>query len=130
MKKLRPFLVVIGGLVVIGIITNSGGSSEAADSPSEQAAPAEPGQYAELAQCLTDNEFVMYGTDRCSHCQNQKKMFGSDFQYVTFIDCDDEKMKCTQAGVTGYPTRVDKAGQAYPGTRQLEQLAQYAGCEI
>ena len=41
-----------------------------------------------LAKCLTEKNVVMYGTEWCSHCQNQKKAFGDDFKDVTFVDCD------------------------------------------
>ena len=35
-----------------------------------------------LAQYLTSQNVTMYGTSWCSHCQNQKKLFGKSFKYI------------------------------------------------
>ena len=35
-----------------------------------------PGQYDNLAQCLTDKGAKFYGAFWCSHCQEQKAEFG------------------------------------------------------
>src|SRR5665811_873658 len=47
-------------------------------------APEVPGQYDEFAQCIKDSGTVFYGAFWCSHCQAQKKMFGSsaDFYHM------------------------------------------------
>ena len=82
-----------------------------------------------LAQCLTDNGVIMYGTEWCSHCQNQKAMFGDSFEKVTFVDCDENKPACLNAWVKGFPTWVDAAGNTYAGVQSLERLANIAGCE-
>ena len=80
-----------------------------------------------LAQCLTEKGVKMYGTEWCSHCKNQKAAFGSDFQYIDFIDCDQNRNACQAAGVKGYPTwKID--GKNYPGEQPLERLAALAGC--
>ena len=82
-----------------------------------------------FAQCLTDNEVKMYGTEWCSHCQNQKKLFGKSFKFVDYIDCDKNKDVCLSAGIKGYPTwKIN--GESYPGEQSLERLAQLSGCEL
>jgi glutaredoxin len=81
----------------------------------------------ELAQCLTEKGAVMYGTEWCGHCKNQKRAFGSSFEYINYVDCDESMGKCSQAGVTGYPTWVIN-GQNYPGEQSLSRLKQLAGC--
>ena len=45
-----------------------------------------PGEYDVLANCLTEKGAVMYGTEWCSHCQNQKKSFGKSFEYIDNLD--------------------------------------------
>lgn len=80
-----------------------------------------------LAQCLTDNGVAMYGAEWCSHCQNQKKMFGDSFRLINYVDCDKNTEVCQNAGVTGYPTWIVN-GQSYPGEQSLENLALLAGC--
>lgn len=82
-----------------------------------------------LAKCLTEKKVVMYGTEWCSHCQNQKKAFGNSIDEVTFIDCDKEPRKCDAVGIQGYTTwRID--GQNYPGEQQLSRLASLSGCKL
>ena len=88
-----------------------------------------PGQYDEFAKCLTSKGAVMYGTEWCSHCKNQKALFGNSFQYVTFTDCDAKKQACLDAGVTGYPTWVIN-GENYPGEKTLEDLSVLSKCEL
>ena len=82
-----------------------------------------------LAECLTSKGAIMYGTDRCPHCQNQKKLFGfAAFEKVNFVDCDKEKNVCTLAGVTGYPTWKFADGTVLQGTQTLEMLASAGAC--
>ena len=88
-----------------------------------------PGKYDGFAQCLTENDAVMYGTDWCKYCQNQKEIFGKSFQYVTYINCDNSKFACDEAGVTGYPLWVID-GKSYGGVQQLYKLAQLTSCSL
>ena len=82
-----------------------------------------------LAKCLTEKGVAMYGAEWCSHCQNQKKLFGDSFQYINWVDCDKESAKCNEAGIQGYPTWVIN-GNNYPGEQTFERLAQLSGCPI
>ncbi|RME79900.1 MAG: hypothetical protein D6769_01080 [Methanobacteriota archaeon] len=87
------------------------------------------GKYSSFAQCLTDNGAVMYGTDWCPHCKNQKAMFGDAFANINYVNCDNDKKACEDAGVQGYPTWHIK-GQVLVGTQPLDVLASTAGCEL
>tara|TARA_Y100000031_G_C8063697_1_gene311836 strand:- start:228 stop:557 length:330 start_codon:yes stop_codon:yes gene_type:complete len=87
------------------------------------------GDYDEFAQCLTENNIKMYGTEWCSHCQNQKAEFGDSFQYVDYVDCDQSQDQCLSAGIEGYPTWVI-SGEKYPGEQSLSYLSSLSGCEI
>lgn len=79
-----------------------------------------------LAKYLTEQGVKMYGTEWRSYCANQKKLFGTSFKYIDYIDCDKKSQECMLAGVTGYPTwKID--GQSYPGVQPLERLAQLTG---
>lgn len=83
----------------------------------------------EFAQCLTDAGLTMYGTSWCSHCQNQKKLFGKSFKYINFVDCDRNSQECALAGVQGYPTwRVNN--QNYPGEQNFITLGGLTNCEV
>lgn len=88
-----------------------------------------PAKYNTFAQCLTEKGAVMYGTEWCSHCQEQKAEFGKSFEYVSFIDCDESKGECLKAGVEGYPTWVID-GTKYLGKQELFRLAYLTGCEL
>tara|TARA_Y100000310_G_scaffold151164_1_gene150696 strand:+ start:4235 stop:4609 length:375 start_codon:yes stop_codon:yes gene_type:complete len=86
----------------------------------------EPGQYDEFAQYLTEQGVKMYGTEWCSYCKNNKKSFGTSFQYINFIDCDWEGDVCDAAGIRGFPTwEIDR--ELYPGKQSLERLASLTG---
>ncbi len=87
------------------------------------------GEYDSFAKCLTEKKLTMYGTEWCSHCKNQKKEFGSSFQYVNYVDCDKSSNKCAAAGVRRYPT-WEFNGTLYPGEQALYKLATLSGCEL
>ena len=82
-----------------------------------------------FVRCLTENGLKMYGTEWCSHCQNQKKLFGKSFKFIDYIDCDRSKGLCLTNGIKGYPTwKIN--GESYPGEQSLERLAQLSNCEL
>lgn len=108
-KKILLLTVLIGALFLVGC-TDSNGS----------------GEYDDLAKWLTKEGVTMYGTEWCSHCQNQKEEFGSSFQYIDYVDCDRSQEVCSAAGVRGYPTwKIN--GELYPGEQSLDQLARLTG---
>jgi len=93
------------------------------------------GKYAQLAQCLTEKGVKMYGAFWCSHCANQKKLFGDDWQYVTYVECDPrgengDPDACRDAGVDRYPTWIFPGQDPVIGEIQPEELATKANCEI
>jgi glutaredoxin len=94
--------------------------------------PGEGGKYDKLAKCLTQKGAVMYGASWCSHCAEQKALFGDSFQYVTYVECAEgsgQAQACKDAGVTAYPAwKIN--GQLSYGAKPLDELARLAGCEI
>src|SRR5439155_5555492 len=55
-----------------------------------------------FAKCLAARQVKMYGLYWCTHCEEQKEMFGSAFQYVAYIECGakgshTEQPNCVQA---------------------------------
>jgi hypothetical protein len=85
------------------------------------------GQNTKLAECLTEQGATMYGTNRCSHCQAQKDLFGYEaFTKINFVDCDKEKNVCNLAGVSGYPTWKFADGSTLVGEQTFEALSQAA----
>lgn len=82
-----------------------------------------------LATCLTEKEVVMYGTESCTFCQKQKRMFGESFAKVTYVDCYAEPLKCQAKGITAYPSREIPGLSTEAGLLELTQLAEKVGCE-
>ena len=69
----------------------------------------------------------MYGASWCPHCKAQKALFGSAFAKVNYVECTTDTVKCSIAGVQGYPTWIYQ-GQKYEGEQTLDQLATLTGC--
>lgn len=129
--KVSTFVLAI--LFVLSLYT--GGFNARANSinqpntVNQKSSDIEQGDYDLLAQCLTDNGVVMYGTEWCPHCKDQKDIFGSSFQYINYVDCDEDGPICQAAKVGGYPTWVIN-GNNYPGGQSLDKLAGLAGCDL
>lgn len=94
------------------------------------AVPEGPGTYDVFAQCLTEKGVVMYGADWCPHCQNQKKLFGSSFQYVAYVECPKEPKVCLEKNITGYPTWLVADGTRLEGEQSFLSLEQQSGCSL
>lgn len=97
--------------------------------------PAKPGQYDQLATCLTEKGVKMYGAYWCAHCLTQKKAFGTSFSKINYIECAIPGGKgqteiCNQAGIESYPTWEFADGERLTGEVNLEQLAAKAECAI
>jgi glutaredoxin len=117
-NKLITFGIIVAIIVVF--ITGCDGQASIVD---------EPGPYDAIAQCLTDKGAILYKTEWCPHCKDQKAAFGTSLRYVTMVDCDDDRKLCQEADIKGYPTWIID-GEQYPGTRSPEALAETAGCDL
>ena len=87
------------------------------------------GNYDAFAKCLTEKGAVMYGTESCIHCKNQKALFGNSFQYIEFFDCKENREGCRAKEVYTYPTWIID-GKQYNGKKELSFLAEVSGCEL
>lgn len=113
----------IGIIVIIALIfyfSSSGGGS---------------GKYDAFAQCLNDKGAVMYGAFWCSHCAEQKKLFGASFKNVKYIECSTSDGKsqtqvCDAAGIQSYPTWKFGDGSVQGGVLSLQQLASKTECAL
>ena len=90
----------------------------------------EPNKYDTFAQCLSEKKVTMYGAVWCSHCQAQKKEFGSSFTYVPYVECPDNVKLCTDKGVDAYPTWMTQDGKKLVGEQTFEKLAEFSGCQL
>ncbi|MBU0668356.1 hypothetical protein KJ951_01215 [Patescibacteria group bacterium] len=91
------------------------------------------GGVAAVAQCLQQKGAKLYGAYWCPHCADQKKIFGEDINYINYIECDPrgenaQPEECAAQKITSFPTWVFADGERLIGTRNLDELAEKAGC--
>jgi hypothetical protein len=76
----------------------------------------------------------MYGAFWCSHCEDQKELFGSGAA-VPYVECFPDGWQrgtplaeaCANVGITGFPTWVMPDGAKLEGDKALKELAAAAG---
>ena len=88
----------------------------------------DPAVLNSFATCLTEKGAKMYGAYWCGHCKNQKKLFGSSFAKVEYVECTEETQRRTDEGIKGYPTWKLADGSSLNGVQTLASLAQKTGC--
>ena len=77
----------------------------------------------------------MFGAYWCSHCQQQKKLFGSAWDQVDYIECSlpggqAQTEVCIQAKIQSYPTWEFAPNDRLTGKLSLEQLSAKSGCPL
>lgn len=83
-----------------------------------------------FAKCLAQKKITMYGAEWCSHCKNEKKAFGSSFQYVPYVECPKNTKVCLDKKVRGYPTWIFPDGKKLEGEQGLATLAKESKCAL
>ena len=88
-----------------------------------------------FAKCLTAKQAKMYGAYWCPHCVDQKEVFESSFQYVSYVECGvpgshDEAPVCKDAGIKHFPTWQFADGERQEGTLALQSLGAKTGCRL
>lgn len=85
-----------------------------------------------LAKYLQDSGAKMYGAYWCSHCHDQKSLFGAEaLAELPYVECDAKGInaqpdQCKAAKVDGYPTWIIN-GETLSGTQELANLADASG---
>lgn len=91
----------------------------------------DPSRVESLANCLQERGATMFGAAGCSHCIQQKALFGEAFKTIRFVDCALKESTgiCFKENIKGYPTWV--LGQSrLEGSFSLKKIADWAGCLI
>lgn len=106
-------------VVVLVIVLSTSGSSK----------------YDNFAQCISDSGTKMYGAYWCPHCQEQKKLFGSSWDNVAYVECatpgsNQQTSACNAAGIKSYPTWIFGDGKQISGVLALEQLGTFTNCQL
>ena len=94
-----------------------------------------PGKLDGFTTCLKDSGAVFYGAFWCSHCQNQKTMFGSSKKLLPYVECSTpdsrgQTPECIVKNVDSYPTWEFKDGSRLSGEIALKTLAEKTGCVL
>lgn len=117
---LKIFLIVAVLLVGLKMLLTNQGSDQASLALSDKE---------RFAICLMEKGVVMYGVDTCEYCQLQKKMFGSSFERINYINCDFEQQVCQAKAITKYPVwEID--GKQSLGIQTFDQLGAATGCAV
>ncbi len=80
----------------------------------------------DLASCLTNAGFVLYGADWSAEIQRLQEALGDDFANLDYKNCDENRNYCRDAGVIRYGTFVFEGEKYY--SYDLADLAALAGC--
>ena len=121
MKKILIWIIVLLLAVALFFILKPVFTGKAIDE--------ENSELDKFAKSLSNANVTMYGTSWCSHCQNQKKLFGKSFKYINYVDCDLDSEICQAEKITGYPTwKIN--GTLYPGEKSFAALSQLSGVPL
>ena len=71
--------------------------------------PQAPSKYDQFAQTLKEKGAVFYGAFWCTHCQAEKKLFGSSAKLLPYVECSTPDGQgqlpvCQDKKIEGYPT--------------------------
>lgn len=91
-----------------------------------------PSKFDSFAQCLNDNDVKMYGAYWCSACEQQKKLFGSAFRHVDYVECSSPGSQSFDLcpDIESTPTWEGPDGERTIGVMSLSTLADEYGCEL
>jgi thiol-disulfide isomerase/thioredoxin len=84
-----------------------------------------------FAEYLAANGIKFYGAFWCSHCKEQKSLFGAvAARKLLYIECDkngenSQRQLCKDINIQMFPTWIIK-GKYYPGSKNLKELAELA----
>lgn len=126
MNNTQKYILVVMGVLILVFV--AWGVSKVAQEKKPAA------DAVALAQCLATKKVTMYGAYWCSHCQNQKALFGDAFKYVPYVECTENEKLCTSKGIQGFPTWLvpDASGTdiKLEGEQSFEALASASGCSL
>ncbi|KAK3029141.1 hypothetical protein RJ639_039696 [Escallonia herrerae] len=142
-KKVVGLQLCIASLVVASLSTSYNPSQPASTSlamteleyfTTEITTPSSPFTLS-LAKHLRSIGAKMYGAFWCSHCLEQKQMFGHEAsKLLDYVECFPDGYKngtkiakaCAGVGIEGFPTWVIN-GEVLSGEKELSELASFSG---
>lgn len=119
-------VAVVGTLMLYQSIVGSNVNAQNPNDPFAITTTSGPAEVA-LAGHLQSADAKMYGAFWCSHCHDQKQLFGKEaFSKINYIECDPKGPNaqpdlCKAAKIEGFPTWQIK-GKVLTGTQPLVEL--------
>ena len=98
-----------------------------------------PGKHDSFAQCVVDSGSKMYSAWWCSHCREQKALFGKSFKIIekggAHVECSPDGTQtfsqyCIDQGVQGTPTWMSADGEFLGNRMSLEELSSKTNCPL
>jgi hypothetical protein len=91
--------------------------------------------YDAFATCLKDKGATFYGAFWCTHCQAEKKLFGSSEKLLPYVECStpdggSQTQICKDKNIQGYPTWIFADGSILTGEIPLATLADKTSCPL
>ncbi|MAR05931.1 MAG: thioredoxin [Cyanobium sp. NAT70] len=129
---LLALAVLLGGLIWASVVDpNRQQASIGPGAPEPVITVSSPAKVA-LAEHLTNSGAVIYTAYWCSHCTDQKKMFGKEAsQKLKIVECapdgrNSETSLCQRKGIEGFPS-WEINGKLDSGVKPLDRLAELSG---
>ncbi len=115
MKKSSITILTIIGVIILAyfLINNSFSKKDSQTSK-------------EIAKCIGENS-LLYVQLGCTHCENQKKMFGNNYQYLKVIDCFYKQKECSDKNIKVTPTWIIN-NKEYLGVQNIDKLKELTKC--
>lgn len=79
-----------------------------------------------LTKCISNNSHL-YSFTGCSHCQEQRRLFGDYYNLLSVTDCINDTQECVHMNVTATPSWYIN-DTMYVGYKSLKQLKELTGC--
>lgn len=90
--------------------------------------------YDDFAKCIAGKGIKVYGSELCSACRAEKKIFGPSWEFIGMIECNpnfegNKADECLEVGIEITPTFImgDKRAE---GFQLMDELAEFSGCEL
>jgi hypothetical protein len=96
---------------------------------------AQPRNLDAFAKCLGEKKATMYGSFLCPHCADQRKLFGSSFSSVPYVECSvpgsrQVTFPCMAEQIRYTPTWIFGDGERRVGLQSLQALSEKTGCRL
>ena len=137
MKTKRILLAVIGLVIIAGLGGCAVKQNQTASNNAVEGPVVTDVKWVGLAKALTTAGAKFYGAYWCSHCQDQKKLFGGAIEYVPYVECAPNKNNpyqqsatCKAAKIEGYPTWVFVDGSRVESVMTFEELSKKIGYQV